>query len=137
MKLIASSDPDHVVRYKVRSHYAQQLVLVSSVCRELYLHPNDPAGGRAQAALDLLSLWMRQAYDLPSGRDFDYRRGLDDLRLGTYASDFQRELELGTKVCEAHFMLFTADTQGAYDSDRKRIQSQLDGYMKEFPFTAP
>ncbi len=132
MRLIESSDPDQVVRHKVRSHYTQRLVLVAAICRELRQHPDDLVGGRPQAALNVLNLWMVEAYDLPRNRDIDYQHGLDDPRLAEYASDIQRELELGTKVCEAYFMLFTADTKGEYDSDHTRIRERLDHYVAEF-----
>ncbi len=132
MRLVESSNPEQVVRYNVRSHYAQRLVLVAALCRELHRHPDDPVSDRPQAALNVLSQWMVEAYDLPSGRGIDYKHGLDDPRLAKYASDMQRELELGTKVCEAYFMLFTADTQYDYDSDQASIRRWLTAYMAKF-----
>ncbi|GAA2567370.1 hypothetical protein [Mycolicibacterium diernhoferi] len=132
MRLIDSSDSEQVTRYNVRSHYTQRLVLVAALCRELQRHPDDLVGGRPQAALNVLNLWMVEAYDLPRNRDIGYQHGLDDPRLAEYASHIQRELELGTKVCEAYFMLFTADTQSDYDRDRTRIRERLDHYVAEF-----
>lgn len=132
MRLIDSSDSEQVTRYNVRSHYTQRLVLVAAICRELQQHPDDLVGGRPQAALSVLNLWMVEAYDVPPNRDIDYKYGLDDPRLAKYANDLQRELELGVAVCEAFFMLFTADTQGDYERDRARIGERLDHYVAEF-----
>lgn len=63
LRLVESSDPEQVVRHNVRSHFTQRLILVAAVCRELQYHPDDLVGGRPQAALNVLSLWMRHAYD--------------------------------------------------------------------------
>lgn len=133
MRLVESSDPEQVIRHNVRSHFTQRLVLVAAVCRELQYHPDDLVGGRPHAALDVFNLWMRHAYDdLPDNRDIDYRYGLGDPRLAQYADDLQGELELGTRVCEAFFILFTADTQGEYDGDRRRIRERLDEFFANF-----
>lgn len=132
MRLIESTDPEQVIRYNVRAHYTQRLVLVAAACRELQRDPQSAAVGRPQAALALLDTWMRDAYDLPAGRDIPYRHGLDDPRLAKYASDLQRELELGTTVCEAHFRLFTADTESDYRNDLAGIRAHLETYLAEF-----
>lgn len=133
MRLLESSEPGEVTRHNARAHFTQRLILVAAVCRELQYHPDELVGGRPHAALDVLNLWMRHAYDdLPDNRDIDYKHGLDDPRLAQYADDLQGELDLGTRVCEAFFMLFTADTQGEYDSDRSNIRRCVDQYLAEF-----
>lgn len=132
MRLIESSEPGEVMRHNVRAHYIQRQVLVAAVCRELQRCPDDLVGGRPQAALNVLNQWMRHAYEeLPKDRDVDYKHGLDDSRLAQYASDLRRELELGTKVCEAYSILFTADTRGEYEADCESISERLNEYAAE------
>lgn len=131
MRLVSASDPGLVTEYNVRAHYQQRLVLTASVCRELQRAPDKLTGGRPQEALALLTWWMRQVYDLPP-RDVDYLHGLDHPRLAEFASDMQRELELGAKVCKAYFMAYTADKKWELDQDIKNTKRRLDEFLAEF-----
>lgn len=128
-RLVQSSNPDDVTRFDVRSHYTQRLVLTRAVCRELGAATvDDVVGERVREALGLLSWWMQTVYELPQGRDVDYRHSLDDPKLAEYASDIKLELELGTRVCEAVFMAYTADYTSELDRDVRNVQQELRAY---------
>ncbi|OBI45647.1 hypothetical protein A5707_01725 [Mycobacterium kyorinense] len=132
-RLVESSNPDDVTKWNVRAHYTQRLVLTAAVCRELGSATRaDVLGARAREALGLLSWWMRTVYDLPEGRDVRYSHALDHPRLAEYASDLKHELEMGTRVCEALFMAYTADKDWELDSDIERIREELNAYRAEF-----
>lgn len=129
-RLVSSSDPNAVNSFAVRAHYAQRLVLTTAVCRELRAGTQDDVLSlRAREALALLSWWMRESYDLPRG-DVNYWHGLDDPRLTEFAPDFREELFLGTRVCGALFMAYTADKSWELESDIEQIRRELRAYRE-------
>jgi hypothetical protein len=127
-RLLESPDSDGVARHNTRMHFTQRLVLTASVCRELQNAPGDTIIWRPEAALYLLSWWMRTVYDLPKGSSINYSHGLDHPRLEKFASDLKPELEAGARVCQALAMAFTADKQWDYDDDVKKIRALLVEY---------
>ncbi|MUL76453.1 hypothetical protein [Mycolicibacterium sp. CBMA 226] len=130
-RLVESSNPDEVTRFRVRAHYEQRLVLIASVCRELQRSPDRIAGGRPTAALSMLSWWMRTVYDLPSG-DVNYRHGLDDSRLMEFAADMKDELAAGSSVCDALAYAYTADHDYEFDRDAEDVRERLGRYLAGF-----
>ena len=128
LRLVESSDPDGVARHNTRVHYTQRLVLTASVCRELQNSRADRIIGRPEAALDVLSRWMKSVYDLPADRDVDYSHGLDHPLLEQFANDLKPELEAGARACRALMMAFTADKSWEYDSDIKTVRARLADY---------
>lgn len=132
--LVSSANPDDVTRFEVRARYTQRLVLTRAVCRELgHATLDDVVGEPAREALRLLTTWIHSAYGLPEDRGVDYRHGLDDPQLDEYASDLKPELELGTEVCAAMFMVFTADKDWELKSDVRHLQRKLEAYRDAYP----
>lgn len=132
LRLIESSNSVEVTRFNARAHYNQRVVLTAAVCKELQRAPDDIVGGRVQAALAMLSWWMRTVHDLPEGKDVHYAHGLADPRLAEYASDLKPELELGAAVCDALAMAYTADTASELARDEEQIRGQLNAYLAKF-----
>lgn len=129
-RLIEHPDPDAVTRHDVRTHFIQRLVLTASVCHELSNAPGrGSTGHRPQAALYILSWWMRTVYDLPESSWIDYAHCLDHPRLAEFASDLKLELEAGSQVCAALRLALSCDKDWELAGDLDRIRDRLDEYL--------
>ncbi|OBI29828.1 hypothetical protein A5710_20760 [Mycolicibacter sinensis] len=125
-------NPDGLTRFNVREHYAQRLVLIAAVCRELQHEPEIRVGDRALAAIELLAWWMRWVYDLPEDQALRYSYGFNEPYLTKYADDMFRELAHGAAVCDSVVKSFTADKPWELDEDMRRVRMHLDAYLAAY-----
>ncbi len=124
------SEPARSYEFNVRSHYMQRLVASSAVCQELK-HAAGEIVGRPQAALTVLSQWMRHNYDLPNG-DVKFTYGFDDPLLTTHARDLKPELFAAAGVCDALATAYTADTDRELKGDMALLHSFLESFLRRF-----
>lgn len=117
---------DVVRRDEVRSHFAERLVLTTSVCREARTEQFSHSHHRVAAALSLLRRWLNEKYGPPGRYEInDFSRGLADPDLIAHCSDYRDELVLGSKVCEAYSWLMSADAGEQYRRDQENLEAAL------------
>ncbi len=128
MRMIDSSEPGEVSRDQAMWLLYERVVLTTSVCRELRRCQGEYVDSRARAALDLLRRWIRDRYEF--NVETHAMDGLDKMVVPYGAEHLMTEIRIGSEVCEALAMLWTADTQGELASDSARIAE----LMKKYPY---
>jgi hypothetical protein len=117
---------DLVQEDKVRSYYAERVVLTTSVCREARNEQFSHSHHRVAAALSLLHRWLNEKYGPPGRYEInEFSRGLADPDLITHCSDFREEVVLGSKVCDAYSWLMSADAGDQYRRDQDNLEAAL------------
>lgn len=129
MRLVASSIPGEVERHEAIQLLNERAVLTRTVCREL-LESNENYGRRPLAALGLLRDWI--AVRFPTSSEPHAKDGIDSMLVPEDYQQMLQEIRDGIQVCEALFMLTTADNRSDEESDEKAIRSELDAYWKKY-----
>jgi len=130
MRLVASSNPDDVVRDQALHLLTERAVLTRAVCRELLDSGGEFDGRRPDTALALLLGWVRGTFPQSVHIEPHARDGLDAMVVPEDCEDMLREIRDGAEVCEALAMLFTADNAREAEGDREKIAKSLNAYWK-------
>lgn len=128
MRMIDSSDAGAVARDQAMWLLRERVVLTTSVCRELRRCNEKWTDQRARAALDLLRRWIAARYEIKV--ETHASDGLDQMVVPPEGEALMTEIRIGSEVCEALAMLWTADTQGEFRGDSERIA----GLMATYPY---
>jgi hypothetical protein len=130
MRLVASSNPDAVTRDQALHLLTERAVLTRAVCRELLDSVGDFGGRRPRTALTLLLGWVKGTFPESDSIEPYAREGLDAMVVPEDCEDLLREIEDGAEVCEALFMLTTADNAFEVENDTRKIAKSLDAYWE-------
>lgn len=127
-RLVNSSNPGDVDRDKAINLLTQRAILTRAVCHELLDSDSNFGDQRPQTALVLLLQWIAQ--HMPESVRFEPHAsdGIDHMVVPDDCQDLLQEIRDGAEVCEALFMLLTADNRIQADNDRAMIQDKLDRY---------
>jgi hypothetical protein len=127
-RLVNSSNPEDVDRDKAVNLLTQRAILTRAVCRELLDADTSFNDRRPQTSLVLLLQWI--ARNLPESVRFEPHPsdGIDSMVVPDTCRELLQEIRDGAEVCEALFMLLTADNRIQADNDQAIIQNKLDRY---------
>ncbi len=128
MRLIASSDPDAVPRDRALSLLAERAVLTRAVCQELREAGESYASRRTRASLWALLQWVRSNCAESVRVEPQADDGIDQMVQPPGTDVLVAEIRAGAKVCDAFFMLLTADSPHQADGDKAKLHSELDDY---------
>lgn len=126
MRLIDSSEPGAVSRDQAMWLLHERVVLTTSVCRELRRCNGEYVDSRARAALDLLRRWIGAHW--PPELETHAKDGLDKMVVPYGAEHLMTEIRIGSEICDALAMLWTADTQSEFKGDSARIGELMEAY---------
>lgn len=126
MRLVDSSEPGAVSRDQAMWLLHERVVLTTSVCRELRRCEGNYVDSRARAALDLLRRWIGDHYE--ANVETHAKDGLDKMVVPYGAESLMTEIRIGSEVCEALAMLWTADTQSEFAGDSAGIAALMAKY---------
>lgn len=102
----------------------QRAVLTRAVCHEVSLERTNADGLRSRAALDLLLGWIR-AHFVCGDSDVHPGDHLPSMVVPPSGKALYDDIRAGVPVCEALWMLWTADTQGEYASDSADLADKV------------
>jgi hypothetical protein len=155
VSLIGSSVPGAVERDAAIRLLAERVVSVRAVCAELRWAGAEGPGAlategvpprsswarfvtrRTRAALYRLLEWVGRRF--PSHIESRAADGLDQMAVPAGCEQAFEEIRDGTRVCEALWMLLTADTEAQAVGDAARLAGYLDHYWSrwEAPASLP
>jgi hypothetical protein len=136
LRLVGSSNPGDVERDTAVRLLTERAILTRAVCRELLDDAPGFDGRRPCVALDLLLQWVQQHLQESVHIEPHASDGLDKMIVPDKCRDLLQEIRKGAEVCEALFMLWTADTPREAEGDRARIRDALQAYWGEHPSAA-
>jgi hypothetical protein len=125
---VAKIDAQNAVdRDRALSLLAARAVVTRAVCRELLESGGD--GIRSRNALAFLHQWIRDTFQQFAHAWPSALNGLDAMVVPADCEGLLREIRDGAEVCDALFMLMTADNVDA-ESDARKLAERLDDYWK-------
>lgn len=128
MKLVRSSVPGAVERDEAIRLLVERATLTRMVCLELRDSDIGRPDMRPQVALFHLLHWvdenMRQHVHVEPRAD----DGIEQMIVPVGYQELVSEISAGAKVCDALFMLLTADSGLQAKNDRETIQDRLASY---------
>ena len=131
MRLVHSSEAGAVERDQAISLLTDRAILTRMVCRELAESDLDSFDRRPRAALHLLLRWIAEHQSEHVRGEPRADNGLDQMVVPDGYQDIVAELKSGAQVCNALFMLYTADTSVQADHDRAVIKTRLAAYQDQ------
>ena len=137
MKLVRSSLPGAVERDQAIGLLTERATLTRMVCRELLDSDIDKSDRRPQTALYQLLRWIDEnmcEYVHVSARADD---GIAQMIVPEGYQELAAEISAGAKVCNALFMLMTADTLLQDRHDRAIIRDRLGSYWTQHRLPVP
>jgi hypothetical protein len=137
MRLVRSSEIGAVEQDQAIRLLAERATLTRMVCRELMDSDLCGSDRRPQTALFLLLRWIgetqRQFVRIEPRAD----DGLEHMIVPEGYAELVPEIEAGSQVCNALFMLTTADNKLQADSDRAVIKARLATYWERHALPVP
>ena len=130
MRLVHSSEAGAVERDQAARLLTDRATLTRMVCRELAESDINGLDRRPQAALYLLLRWIVEQQSEHVRGEPRADDGLEQMIVPEGYEEIVSELKAGAQVCNALFMLFTADTALQATHDRERIQRHLVAYWE-------
>jgi len=126
--MVRSSNPGDVDRDTAVRLLSERAVLTRAACRELLDSEGSFDGRRPSIALSFLLQWIRE--NLPESIKVEPHPadGIDRMVVPDNCRDLLQEIRDGAEVCEALFILFTADTPSQFRGDEKSIHDRLAAY---------
>jgi hypothetical protein len=137
VKLVHSSVPGAVERDQAIRLLTERAVLTRMVCRELFETNPDHFDRRPLVALHHLLGWIATHYPDSLRGEPHAADGLDGIEIPKGLEALFQEIKAGAKVCEAFFMLTTADNDIQYTSDRVHLSARLESYWQSHPTPVP
>jgi hypothetical protein len=137
MRLVHSSVPGAVERDQAIRLLTERATLTRMVCRELLDSYIDKPDQRPQTALFQLLRWVDEnmgEYVHVSARADD---GIEQMVVPDGYQGLFAEIGAGAKVCNALFMLMTADTGLQEQHDRAIIRDRLASYWAQYRLPVP
>lgn len=132
LKLVRSSLPGEVERDRDITLLTERAVLTRMVCREL---ADSDIGGYDRRPITALHQLLKWVFDNQRSHVHGEPRaddGLDCMVVPKGLEALFSEIKAGAEVCNALFMLTTADTGLQVNSDRARIKDRLSAYRQEY-----
>jgi hypothetical protein len=136
MRLIRSSEPGAVERDGALSLVAESAIRTRAVCQELRESGQGYVSRRTMASLWCLLDWVRSSSAASVKVEPHAGDGIDQMLQPPRTEAVVAEIRAGANVCEAFFMLLTADTGYQADADKARLRSELDDYWTKHPSVA-
>lgn len=137
MKLVRSSELGAVERDHAIALLTERAVLTRTVCREIAESDIGRYDRRPITALHQLLKWV---FDTQGSYVRGEPRADDGLKSMVVPKGFEAlfsEIESGADVCNALFMLTTADTRLQLISDRERLTNRLAAYLEKYAAPCP
>ena len=137
MRLVRSSVPGAMERDQAIRLLTERATLTRMVCRELLDSDIDKPDQRPQTALFQLLRWIDEnmgEYVHVSARADD---GIEQMVVPEGYQGLFAEIGAGAKVCNALFMLQTADTGLQEQHDRAIIRDRLASYWAQHRLPVP
>ena len=131
MKMVRSSVPGAVDRDQAIELLTERATLTRMVCRELLDSDIGKSDRRPQTALFQLLHWIGEnmgEYVRVEPRADD---GIEQMIVPDGYQELAAEIGAGAQVCNALFMLLTADNGLQAQHDRRTIQDRLASYWKQ------
>jgi hypothetical protein len=130
MRLVRSSEVGAVERDQAIRLLVERATMTRMVCRELLESDIHTADRRPQTALWLLLRWISENQSEHVRFEPRAKDGLEQMIVPAGFEALWREIEVGADVCDALFMLFTADNSLQAEGDLARIQKRLAAYWE-------
>jgi hypothetical protein len=137
MRMVRSSVPGAVERDQATRLLTERATLTRMVCRELLDSDIEMADRRPQVALLQLLRWFIDniaAFVRVETRAGD---GLDQMIVPEGCQELVAEIGAGAQVCNALFMLMTADNGLQAQHDRAIIRDRLASYWAQHRLPVP
>jgi hypothetical protein len=131
MKMVRSSVPGAVERDQAIRLLTERATLTRMVCRELLDSDIGKSDRRPQTALFQLLRWIDEnmgEYVQVEPRAYD---GIEQMIVPEGYQELVAEIGAGAKVCNALFMLMTADNNLQAQHDRAIIRDRLASYWAQ------
>jgi hypothetical protein len=128
-RLIASSNPGEVDRDEAIYLLTERALLTRMVCQELLGAQGDFFTRRPRAALGMLLTWILKHFPESVAIEPHARDGIDAMTVPDDCQQLLQEIHDGASVCEALFMLTTADTSSEVEHDQKQLREALEKYQ--------
>jgi hypothetical protein len=130
MRLVASSNPGDVERDEAIYLLTERALLTRMVCQELLGAQGDFFTRRPRAALGMLLVWIQENFPDSVVIESHARDGIDEMTVPEECQALLQEIRAGANVCEALFMLTTADTSSEVEHDEQQLREALDKYRE-------